>query len=407
MGSRAVGRGPGAGKACTPDGVPRTRAVPSATGPQGVHTVSTSSVVLSAVLLAVTLAVAVPLARSAAYRFSVERAGRPYELAEDYRAARLRATASVAVLCTGAVLAATLPGVRSGTVPQGAAVAAPAPPPAHAAGRGTWTGLRRQAPRRTPEPAPRTLALPAGGILRLLADGTRVWLPPQYTSPSGRHRTFPLVVAYLPVIAADREELYPAFARYTAAGKADPFVVVEPRDCSADPAHAVAAAVRHYRVVRGRQARAVLGVGAAAPCAVRVALAHPGLFRAAVGISGRYASEGYGGFGASGSGGYGASGSGGYGAGVDAGRAPRLRVLLVVGAGERGPRDSALRLRAALRHKGVRVRIVDGVTAGDGLGGGERRHELALAAQYLTEQLAGPGTTSLRRAGPGTTPSRR
>ena len=343
-----------------------------------VRTVSTTSLIVCALLLTAAFAVALPLARSAAFRWTTERAGRAYELPEDYRPAAVRATASATVLVTGVVLAVTLSGVtgtsRPGVGRTPVPLAAAAPPAAPSHRHPATLRPTRPTPMPAADPQPRTLGLPVGGVLWQLADGTRVWVPPQYGRPRAAHLAFPLVVAYLPLVAADREELYPALVRQVARGRADPFVVVQPRDCSADTAAALAEVSRHYRVLPGRSARAVLGVGASAPCAVREALAHPDRFGAAVGVSGRY----------------------------DPVRVPRTvpgpapRVMLVAAAGEGTRRESARRLRTGLRGAGARVRMVDGVVADPRIGGGRRRHELAVSAEYLTEELAGPGRTTGR-----------
>jgi hypothetical protein len=344
--------------------------------------VFSSSVVLGAVVLGAAVAVAVPLGRSALSRWTAERAGRAYELPEDYRAAVLRATACAIVLCTGIVLAVALPGGRSGSGTASEAKAEGA----SAAGRGTVaprpvsTGgfvpvpahrpEQPAAPARTPAGGLRTLGQPAGGLLEQLPDGTRVWLPPQYAYPRARSLAFPLVVAYLPLVAADRQPLYPAFGDAVAAGRADPFVVVQPSGCAANPRAAVAQAARRYRILPGRRAAGVLGAGALAPCAVRAALAHPDAFAAAAGVSGAY--------------------DRGAVRAPEAEVAPPPHLMLASAAGDEPRRASALRLRAALRRMGVRVRIVDGVTADPRAGGGPRRRELALAAQYFTERLDGP-----------------
>ncbi|MEU6173887.1 hypothetical protein ABZ832_18440 [Streptantibioticus parmotrematis] len=318
---------------------------------------------LCVVLLVTAVAAALWLGRTAVARWTLERAGRAYELPENYRPAVLRAGAALAVLTCGIVAAVSLPDGEPAARAPLAAPALPAPPVRKAP-------VPHAAPQNAVEPAPVTIARPAGGTLQRFADGTRVWLPPQYAYGGRASQAFPMVVAYLPATAPDREPLYPAFVRHVRQGLADPFVIVLPRDCSVDPGKALATAARHYRTVGGRGARAVVGVGALAACAVRAALANPGRFGAAVGVSGTY----------------------GKGAVV----LPRVRprsaphVLLASASGEDGQRASALRLRAALRRVGVRVRIIDGVVPDPGTGGDARRHELALVSEYLTEELAGP-----------------
>lgn len=342
-------------------------------------TSSVSSVVFSAIPLVAGAAAAVPLARGAMTRWRGQRAGRAYELAEDYRPVILRAAASALTLVTGIVLAFTLPGEsrapQTETHPSAVARAAPAPPPPHRPGPG---------PRSRPHPlaaasatpaaasdTPSTEGSPAGGTLQRFADGTRVWLPPQYTYPSAARRTFPLVVAYVPDTAADREQLFTAFARHVAAGKADPFLLVLPPDCAADPEAAATLADRYYRTVSGVRARGVLGVGALAPCAVREALTRPGGFGAYAGVAGTYGPAAP--------------------TLPTAAPDPAPDLALTVGGLEAPQRAATLRLRTALRALGIRVRLIDGVLADPSLGGGQRLHELALAAQYFTEELAAPG----------------
>ncbi|MDI5962944.1 hypothetical protein [Streptantibioticus silvisoli] len=340
---------------------------------------STSSVVLSVIPLAVSSAVAVPLARGATARWRGQRAGRAYELPEDYRPALLRAAASAAVLVTGLVLTVTLSSEMGHSPSVIVAKGAPAPPPGRprSDSRPRPRPDNRPHPRPRPHPSatpggpPRTVAEPAGGTLQRFADGTRVWLPPQYTYPSAIHRTFPLVVAYLPDVAPNSEQLFPAFARHVAAGRSDPFVVVLPRDCAADPSDAAALAARYYRTVPGPAARGVLGVGALAPCAIRAALAHPERFGAYVGVAGTY--------------------DGGAVPVPSAAPEPFPNLMLAAGGLEGPQRASAVRLRTALLRLGLRARLVDGVLGERPLGGGQRRHELALAAQYFTEELAAPG----------------
>jgi hypothetical protein len=349
-----------------------------------VSTVSVVSVVLRAIPLAVVVGLTVLLARSAVSHWARERAGRAYELPADYRPALVRGSAAAIVLVLGGTaiaLAFPLPGLGGDPGTSVTAKAAAAPP---AAQRGRAHHHRRRGRLRTgaPEPAatasanaadraaPRVLAAPAGGSLRVLADGTRVWLPPQYAYPKAADLAFPVVVAYLPDTPAYLEELYPAFVRHVELGKADPFVVVEPASCSADPVAAVAEAARHYRLLTGPAARGVLGVGALAPCGVRAALAHPDAFGAGAGVSGTY---------------------------DDAVPLPATalpgpsHLLLTAAYGEPARRQSAYRLRAALRALGTEARIIDAVHADPLLGGTGRRHELAIAAQYFTEVLDGPG----------------
>ncbi len=356
---------------------------------------SSLSVVLHVLPLAAALALAAHFARSAASRWSAARSGRPYELPENYRPALRRAFAAVLVLAAGIAVTAVLPRgplglpdpYRAGhSAAAGAARAAPAPPPGSPARPRRHRHAARPAARRPLPPRPsasaspadasaaqapaRTIALPAGGSLQLLADGTRVWLPPQYAYPKAAGLAFPVVVAYLPAALPGDEELYPAFARQVELAAADPFVVVQPASCAVEPLAAVREAAGRYRLLDGADARGVLGVGPLAPCAVRAALGHPEVFGAYVGVSGAYGH-----------------------AAVPLPTAPPAvepRLLLTSAYGEQAQRRSAYALRTALRGLGVRPRIVDGQLPDPLLGGGGRRRELAVAAQYLTEQLIGP-----------------
>ncbi|AEW95214.1 hypothetical protein SCATT_28430 [Streptantibioticus cattleyicolor NRRL 8057 = DSM 46488] len=317
--------------------------------------------VFGAVVLAVGVGGTVLLARAAAVRWAAERAGRTYELPVNYRAAVVRTAGAVLALTGAVAVALNLP---YGRATQPRTVMAAAPHPAPPAGRPAARPARPS--------APREVARPAGGSLAELADGTRVWLPPQYAGPNARKVAFPLVVAYLPATAPEREELYPAFVRHTARGLADPFVVVVPRDCGADPVAAMDEAARRYRVVAGRDARAVLGVGPYAPCALRAALAHPDRYRAAVGVSGTY--------------------DGGGAVTVPTGPVPpggRPHVLLTTAATEQRQRSAAMRLLTALRRIGARVRFLDHVLPQPGAGSARRR-QLALVSGYLTEEFAAP-----------------
>jgi hypothetical protein len=340
--------------------------------------VSTVSVVVRAVPLAVVLALAALLARSALALWSRERAGRPYELATDYRPALLRGVAALLVLVLGGtVVALALPGPGTqddGVDTAGTARSAVRPAGHHRGPHRHYHGRPAPAAERTAavtdgRTAPVVLAAPAGGSLRRFADGTRVWLPPQYAYPSAAHLAFPVVVAYLPGAPPYLEELYPAFARQVALGRADPFVVVEPAGCGADPAAAVAEAARHFRLLTAPAARGVLGVGDMAPCAVRAGLARPGAFGGYVGVSGRY--------------------DGGA-VRLPAARSQRVPLLLTTAWGEPARRESAYRLRDALRGVGTEARIIDAVRSDPLAGGGRRGHELGVAAQYFTERLAGP-----------------
>ncbi|MBD0740305.1 hypothetical protein [Streptomyces sp. CBMA29] len=316
-----------------------------------------ADVVLSVLLLAATAA-AVLLAHRALRHWWSERAGRPYELPADRLGTALRAGAAGVAALTALALAVPLLSDsrdtgRADLAPAGessAEAAATVPP----------------APSRTPAPAPpapemRTVGHPAGGTLMELRDGIRVWLPPRYASAGAASLVYPVVLAHLP--ASGAPDLFEGFAVQAKRGLANPFLLVMPRDCGQDPVAVLAEAARHFRALPASGAHAVIGLGAQAPCAVHEALAHPGRYRAAAGISGTYPPP--------------APAAG-----------PHPALLLAATTAELAPRASALRLRAALRPRGDQVRIIDGVRV--------RREMYALVAGYLTEKLEGPS----RKAAP-------
>lgn len=318
-----------------------------------------ADVLLSTVLVLAVVA-AVGLARSGLRHWWAEHAGRVYELPVDRRGTVLRAAAAGGAAVLAIVVAVPL---LSGPGPFGAgpgrpsAVVAPrtspSSPTSHPVPRPAPS-----APSPTPtQPAPRTLSHPAGGTLQQFADGTRVWLPPQYAYRRAATLAFPVVIAHLP---ADEPDLYTGFTTQAASGKADPFLLVMPPACTerTDPAALLATIGRRYRILTGRDALAVIGVGDRAACAVRTAYAHPDRYAAVVGVSGAYQ---------------------GVTMPAAAGRAP---LLMISAAGETGPRASALRLRTTLHAPKDEVRIVDRIV--------RRRVLFATVAGYLTEKLRGP-----------------
>ncbi|MEU1624267.1 hypothetical protein ABZ746_02770 [Streptomyces sp. NPDC020096] len=328
------------------------------------------SALLSTAPLASLAVVAALLARAAVVRWFAERSGRVYELPTDYRPVAFRAAAALLVLAAAIGYAIQLAhtGTRARTASaadtSAARHAVAKPPPA---GRPLAARPRPVPHAAVQDPAPRpprTVAHPVGGTLQELPGGTRVWLPPQYDRPGAP--AFPLVAAYVPA-APDSDQLYAALAGSITHGMADPLIVVLPRDCSADPSAALDTADRYYRTERGREARAVIGVGDLAPCAVRAELAHPDRYRAAAGVSGTYDAAGI--------------------AVAPPSPGPRPRLLLAAAVDEARQRASGLRLRTALRRGGVRARFLDEVTPDPALGGGTRRHLLALVSGYLTEEL--------------------
>ncbi|CAG6398537.1 hypothetical protein NMG29_06145 [Streptomyces cocklensis] len=315
--------------------------------------------VVRSVTVVLAAASAVLLGHRALRHWWAERAGRAYELPVDRTGTALRAGAAGAAALLAAALAVPLVlGGAGGQDGTGTGTAAPAPV------------VVPSPPARTPEPAPpppevRTLGHPAGGTLDQLQDGTRVWLPPQYTSPKAAGIGFPVVVAHVPATADP--DLYGGFALATKRGLSDSFVLVLPTGCAHDSAHdsardaaAVAEAERRYRVLTTRTATGVIGVGADAPCAVREALATTGRYAAAAGISGLYPP-------------------------LAPSPLPHPSLLLATTSGETAAGAAALRLRDALHPHGDEVRVIDGVAA--------HRELFALIAGYLTEKLDGPART--------------
>ncbi|MFJ4849194.1 MULTISPECIES: hypothetical protein [unclassified Streptomyces] len=319
-------------------------------------------------------AAALLLARSALRHWWEQRAGRVYELPVAYGGAVLRAVG--AVLAVGAaVLTASFPPLAGLTGHGGArdtVVAAAPAPPAPADAR----------PGRPPEPEeddapPRTLGHPSGGTLEELEDGTRVWLPPQYDFPNSAGLYFPLVVAHLDPADPD---LFAGFAAQSLRGLADPVVVVLPARCGGGAVELPDAVGRLYRVLPGRTARAVLGVGQDASCVVRRQLERPSRYAAAIGVSGAYEPDGPQDMdGSAARPGSRTSGAGTY----QAGTAPRPQLLLAVPSGEESARSSALALRERMRGMPAEVRVLDNITP--------RRRLFALVAGYVTEKLDGPG----------------
>ncbi|MFE2426995.1 hypothetical protein ACFXJ5_09615 [Streptomyces sp. NPDC059373] len=315
---------------------------------------------LTAVLGSVATAV---LARSALRHWWAERAGRPYELPVAYAGTVLRATGAAVAAGVAAGAICWGPGVGSGvgsgvSLGGGSGGASGGARPAHivagpAPARDPAPPVR---PRRNaapdPDPGPpRTVAHPAGGALQRFADGTRVWLPPQYDYPSAAGLDFPYVVAYM--AQDDAPGLLGAFDAHVRRGLADPFVVVLPARCGARVPDAV---TDRYRLAPVRSARALLGLGDQAPCAVREALTHPDRYQAAAGVSGTY----------------------------DDMALPRRSTtdfLLATPSGEEAHADAALRLRDEMGDL-TEVRILDGITP--------RRRLLGLVAGYFTEKLDGP-----------------
>nr|WP_134003257.1 hypothetical protein [Streptomyces sp. 846.5] len=215
-----------------------------------------------------------------------QQAGLVYELTPCYRGTALRGAAAVAAL--GCVCAG---GVAVGLSPQRSAGAGPAVArPFHAAA----APVHPQSPSRPPSPAGLLMVgHPSGGqLLEGALPGVpgrlRVWLPKQYPGHAA-----PLQVLLVRTVPAQLGPVFDGLQSAAELGRANPFVAVAPlADC--DPAayppaeqlrRALAA---RFHVRKDAQGWALLGLGAGAPCAVAEELAHPALFTAAAGLSGRY-----------------------------------------------------------------------------------------------------------------------
>lgn len=137
-----------------------------------------------------------------------------------------------------------------------------------------------------------------------------VWLPPQYDQPAYRGRRFPVVelLAGFPGTAKawfGSLDVQTQLAPLMASGQIAPFILVSPRTSllgNRDTGCANVAGVVNadtwlsvdvprmvtdtFRAQHGPRGWAVAGYSAGAHCAVKLALAHPDRYRAAVGLSG-------------------------------------------------------------------------------------------------------------------------
>ncbi len=151
-----------------------------------------------------------------------------------------------------------------------------------------------------------------GGRRTHLGTRAYVYLPPQYFDPAYRQRRFPVAV-WLTGYPGDAGELVrylgliQAMNKHVALGRTRPMVLVmmhptlaPPRDteCANVPngpqvdsyfATDLPAAIRaSYRVSTDRGGWAIAGLSTGGFCAVKVAMRHPDVYSAAVGISGYY-----------------------------------------------------------------------------------------------------------------------
>ena len=197
-------------------------------------------------------------------------------------------------------------------------------------------------------------------------------------------------------------DLFRGFTLAVQRGRADPFVLVMPAGCGHDSGALTEAAAR-YRVLPARTATGLMGIAADAPCAVREALADPGRYGAAAGISGQYPSSLTESVPPSGAppttppAAHPAppSPSTASPARPNPSRTPlpspsplaphtSTPLLLATVTGETSARAAALRLRDALHPRAGDVRLIDGIPS--------RRELFAQVAGYFTEKLDGPTT---------------
>ncbi|MFE3633657.1 alpha/beta hydrolase [Streptomyces sp. NPDC059168] len=137
-----------------------------------------------------------------------------------------------------------------------------------------------------------------------------VWLPPQYGEPAYRHRRFP-VVELLPGYPGSAKAWFGALGAHEQVlplmrdGRVAPFILVAPRTnllagvdpgCANVPGQVNADSwlsvdvprmvLDNFRAQPAPSGWAVAGYSAGAHCAVKLAVAHPDRYRAAVGLSG-------------------------------------------------------------------------------------------------------------------------
>lgn len=313
-----------------------------------------------------------------------QQAGLVYELTPCYRGTALRGAAAVAAL--GCVCAG---GVAVGLSPQRSAGAGPAAArPFHAAAAPVHPQSPTQTPAGAPASSPTGLLMvghPSGGqLLEGALPGVpgrlRVWLPKQYPGHAA-----PLQVLLVRTVPAQLGSVFDGLQSAAELGRANPFVAVAPlADC--DPAayppaeqlrRALAA---RFHVRKDAQGWALLGLGAGAPCAVAEELAHPALFTAAAGLSGRYEA-------------------------LLPLRGPSVtapgtaRLLLADTAADTAGQQSTARLRGALAARPhTDLRTV--ATAQDFSPERERFRLVRQGAGYLTELLAASGQTAAQTTGP-------
>ncbi|MFC1442932.1 hypothetical protein ABUW04_32260 [Streptacidiphilus sp. N1-10] len=317
-----------------------------------------------------------------------QRAGLVYELTPCYRGTALRGAAAVAAVgcvCAGGVAVGLSPHPGTGSGPVAAR-------PLRAAA----TSARPQGPARTPAarhtgpaaaaPSPSlspssigllTVGHPSGGqLLEGALPGVpgryRVWLPKQYQG-----RATPLQVLVVRADAAQLGSVFDGLQSSAELSRANPFVAVVPLAGCDPTAQLPADALRRamaarFHVRKDAQGWALLGLGAGAPCAVAEELAHPPLFTAAAGLSGRYEAllplRG-----------------------ANAAAPGTAHLLVADTAADTAGQQSTARLRTALAAR-PRTDLRTAATAQDFSPDRERFRLVRQAAGYLTELLAAQGS---------------
>jgi enterochelin esterase-like enzyme len=163
---------------------------------------------------------------------------------------------------------------------------------------------------------PGVLQTSARGAASGVVGSLYVWLPPQYNDPAYAHTDFP-VVELLPGTPGTPQawfgsmKIQDAMAALMAAGKVKPMILVSAKlnvlpggvdpGCADVPGAARTATwlaqdvpqliAANFRTAHGPRNWALMGYSAGAYCAVNLTVQHPGVFHAAVSLSGYNAPE--------------------------------------------------------------------------------------------------------------------
>ncbi len=234
-------------------------------------------------------------------------------------------------------LAATLAACGSTTANQGDA-AKGGSPSAPASGSASASGTPTAPPTSTAPPKPAKVLMPtgpaaafgkardtaAGQIMMTTLTGPKsgvsgkvwVWLPPQYNDPKYARTGFPVLTLFAGGQSAgyntwtdNQLPIQEADAQLSKDGKAHPFIMIMPvqnldsneakaLECSDIPgqprigtwmAEDIPDFVRaNFRTVKGRDGWGLMGASTGAFCSAKLALQHPGTFKAAVPIDGYF-----------------------------------------------------------------------------------------------------------------------